>query len=200
MTREQPYDADRVVDVAVEVFLEHGYDHASMGDIAKSAGLGKSSIYHHVSGKEELLERGLARALDALFAALNEREAAVGPAIDRLRTMIRRTIEIMCDQVAEVALLLRIRGNTEVERTVLKRRRELDRTMGSLVEQAIAEGDLRDDLDPALVSRLVFGMSNSVVEWYRPGGSVSPDQIVDSITAIVFEGLEHAHPEPGGDP
>ncbi len=200
MTREQAYDADRVVDVAVEVFLEHGYDHASMGDIAKAAGLGKSSIYHHVSGKEELLERGLDRALDALFAALNEPEASTGPAIDRLRTMIRRTIEIMCDQLAEVALLLRIRGNTEAERTVLKRRRELDRTMGRLVEQAIAEGDLRDDLDPALVSRLVFGMSNSVVEWYRPGGSVRPQHIVDSITTIVFEGLEHARPEPGGSP
>jgi AcrR family transcriptional regulator len=200
MTREQPYDTDRVVDVAVEVFLEHGYDHASMGDIAKAAGLGKSSIYHHVSGKEELLERGLDRALDALFAALNEPEASTGPAIDRLRTMIRRTIEIMCDQLAEVALLLRIRGNTEAERTVLKRRRELDRTMGRLVEQAIAEGDLRDDLDPALVSRLVFGMSNSVVEWYRPGGTVRPQHIVDAITTIVFEGLEHSRHERGGKP
>jgi AcrR family transcriptional regulator len=195
MTREQPYDADRVVDVAVQVFLERGYDHASMGDIAKAAGLGKSSIYHHVSSKEELLERGLDRALGALFSALDEPEASTGPAIDRLRTMIRRTVEIMCDQLAEVALLLRVRGNTEVERRVLKRRRELDRIMGRLVEQAIAEGDLRTDLDPALVSRLAFGMSNSVVEWYRPGGSVRPEQIVALITTIVFEGLERR-----GDP
>ena len=198
MTRGQPYDADRVVDVAVRVFLEHGYDHASMGDIAKAAGLGKSSIYHHVSGKEELLERGLDRALDALFAALEEPEASTGRAVDRLRAMIRRTVEIMCDQLAEVALLLRVRGNTEVERTVLKRRRELDRIMGRLVEQAIAEGDLRDDLDPALVSRLVFGMSNSVTGWYRPGGTVRPQRIVDSITAIVFEGLQHRGPDRGG--
>jgi len=192
MSRDQPYDADRVVDVAVSVFLERGYDHASMGDIAKAAGLGKSSIYHHVAGKEELLERGLDRALDALFAALDEPDASRGPAIDRLRTMIRRTVEIMCDQLAEVALLLRVRGNTDVERRVLKRRRELDRIMTSLVEQAIAEGDLRADLDPALVSRLVFGMSNSVVEWYRPGGAVHPEVIVESITTIVFEGLAAA--------
>lgn len=190
MTRDQPYDAERVVDVAVSVFLEHGYDQASMGDIARAAGLGKSSIYHHVSGKEELLERGLDRALDALFAALDEPEASTGRAVDRLRAIIRRTVEIMCDQLAEVALLLRVRGNTDVERRVLKRRRELDRIMSRLVEQAIAEGDLRDDLDPALVSRLVFGMSNSVVEWYRPGGAVAPQQIVESITTIVFDGLE----------
>jgi hypothetical protein len=104
--------------------------------------------------------------------------------------MIRRTIEIMCDRLAEVALLLRVRGNTETERWVLERRREFDRTMTSIVTEAIADGDVRPDLEPALVTRLVFGMSNSVVEWYKPLGAVSPDQIVDHFTAIVFDGLE----------
>lgn len=191
-TREQPYDTDQVVDVAVRVFLERGYDRASMGDIARAAGLGKSSLYHHVSGKEELLEHGLRRALDALFAALEEPDAASGRAVDRLRTMIRRTVEIMCHQHAEVALLLRIRGNTETERWVLERRRAFDRIMTDLVKEAIADGDIRDDLDPGLATRLVFGMSNSVVEWYRPGGPVRPERIVDHITAIVFDGLAHA--------
>jgi AcrR family transcriptional regulator len=193
-TREQPYDTDRVVDVAVQVFLERGYDRASMGDIARAAGLGKSSLYHHVAGKEELLERGLRRALDALFAALEEPEASTGPAIARLRTMIRRTVEIMCDQLPEVALLLRVRGNTETERWVLERRREFDRIMTRLVEEAIAAGEVRADLDPGLVTRLAFGMSNSVVEWYRPGGSVRPQRIVDHITAIVFEGVTAGAP------
>ena len=146
---------------------------------------------------ERLCALPMFKVRGVLTVAMSEPQSL--PAIDRLRTMIRRTIEIMCDQLAEVALLLRIRGNTEAERTVLKRRRELDKTMGRLVEQAIAEGDLRDDLDPGLVSRLLFGMSNSVVEWYRPGGSVKPHQIVDSISTIVFEGL-YARREPGGTP
>ena len=188
-TRDQPYDTDRVVDVAVQVFLERGYDRASMGDIARAAGLGKSSLYHHVAGKEELLDLALRRALDALFAALAEPDTSTGPAVARLRTMIRRTVEIMCEQLPEVALLFRVRGNTETERWALERRRELDRIMTSLILEAISTGDVRDDLDPGLVTRLVFGMSNSVVEWYRSGGSVRPQRIVEHITAIVFEGL-----------
>jgi hypothetical protein len=96
----------------------------------------------------------------------------------------------MCDKLAEVALLLRVRGNTEPERWVLERRREFDRIMTGIVKEAIAEGDLRDDLDPGLVTRLVFGMSNSVVEWYRPDGPVRPEEIVEHITTIVFEGLQ----------
>jgi AcrR family transcriptional regulator len=184
-----PYDADALVDVAVRVFLERGYDGTSMGEIARAAGLGKSSIYHHVTGKEDLLERGVRRALDALFAALDEPACRQGRAVDRLGAVIARTVEIMTAQPAEVALLLRVRGNTPVERRVLDRRREFDRIVTSIVVEAREAGELRADLDPALVTRLVFGMSNSVVEWYRADGPLRPVEIVAAIRAVVFEGL-----------
>jgi AcrR family transcriptional regulator len=185
-----PYDVDAVVDVAVRVFLERGYDGASMGDIAREAQLGKSSLYHHVAGKEELLRRALARALDALFAALDEPQCREGPARGRLTAVIRRTIECMTALPAEVALLLRVRGNTATERWALERRRELDRIVTALVREAVADGDLRADLAPALVTRLVFGMTNSVVEWYRPGGPLGSAAIVEAVEAVVFDGLE----------
>jgi AcrR family transcriptional regulator len=169
-----------------------------MIDVARAAELGKSSLYHHVAGKEELLERALRRALDALFASLEAPECTRGPATDRLAAVIRHTIQIMCDQPAEVALLLRVRGNTEAERWAAERRREFDRIVTDLVREAVAEGDLRDDLDPGLVTRLLFGMSNSVVEWYRPEGRIQPGHIVDTILAIVFDGLRRA-PTPGRD-
>ena len=184
-----PYDADALVDVAVRVFLERGYDGTSMGDIARAAGLGKSSIYHHVAGKEDLFERGVRRALDALFAALEEPKCRRGRPVDRLRAVIARTVHIMTEQPAEVALLLRVRGNTPVERTVVERRRAFDRVVTELVLESSKAGEVRADLDPALVTRLVFGMSNSVVEWYRVDGSLRPPEIVAAIDAIVFDGL-----------
>ena len=185
----EPYDVDGLVDVAVRVFLDRGYDRASMGDVARAAGLGKSSLYHHIAGKEELLERALRRALDGLFASLDEPAVTHGTPTERLAGVIRRTVEIMCDRPAEVALLLRVRGNTEIERWAMQRRREFDRVVTALVEDAVVAGELRRDLDPALVTRLVFGMSNSVVEWYRPHGRTRPEQIVHAISAIVFDGL-----------
>jgi len=190
----EPYDVDALVDVAVRVFLDRGYDRASMGDVARAAGLGKSSLYHHVTGKEELLEHALRRALDGLFASLEEPATTEGTPSARLAAVIRRTIEIMCERPAEVALLLRVRGNTEVERWALQRRREFDRVATAMVEAAVAAGELRADLDAALVTRLVFGMSNSVVEWYRPHGRTRPEQIVQAITAIVFDGLREPRP------
>ena len=90
----KPYDIETLTEIALRVFAARGYDGASMDDVARAAGITKASIYHHVAGKEALLERGLRRALDALFAVLREPEATSGAAIARLRHIVARVAEI----------------------------------------------------------------------------------------------------------
>ena len=139
-----------------------------MEDLARATGLTKSSIYHHVAGKEELLRLAVARAVDALFAVLDEPASTAGPAVARLEHVVRRSVFVLAEQLPYVTLLLRVRGNTGAERWALERRREFDRRLSALVQAAIDEGDLRADLDPRLVTRLLFGAVNSIVEWLRP--------------------------------
>ena len=181
--RPPRYSEDELLAVVTGVFIERGYDATSMEDLARATGLAKSAVYHHVTGKEELLRRGVARALEALFAVLSE--PAGDRAVDRLEHVVRRSVDVLVEELPYVTLLLRVRGNTEAERWALARRRTFDRRLTALVQAAIDEGDVRDDLDPALVTRLLFGMVNSVVEWYRPGGR----SVADALVALVFDGL-----------
>jgi AcrR family transcriptional regulator len=183
------YDIDDIVDLAVRVFLERGYDGTSMADLAAAAGITKSSFYHHVSGKEELLERGVGRALDALFAVLDEPGALSGTAVERLRHIVRRMTEITVQRRAEVALLVRARGNTKAEKRALERRREFDRAVARLMRQAIRDGDVRCCDDPGLATRLTLGMAVSVVEWYQPGGSTGAGKLADTVERLAFGGL-----------
>ena len=189
LAERRPYDRERIVDVAVRVFTERGYDGTTMADIAAALGIHKTSIYHHVSGKEQLLSDALKRALDALHGVLAEPAALAGPATERLRHVIRRTVEIMVQQLGEVTVLLRVRGNTATERWALARRREFDHAVQQIVAAAIAEGKVRDDMDAAVVTRLVFGMSNSVTEWYQARGRLTAADIAAAIEMIVFDGL-----------
>jgi AcrR family transcriptional regulator len=184
-----PYDLDDIVDIAVRVFLERGYDGTSMEDLARAAGISKSSFYYHVSGKEELLEHGVNRALDALFGVLDEPAALEGRAVDRLRHMLRRMTEIVAERLPEVALLVRANGNTETEKRALDRRREFDRAVTRLMRQAIREGDVRASTEPGLVTRLMLGMAVSVVSWYRPEGSISAGALVAAVEDLALHGL-----------
>ena len=184
------YNFDALLDVAVRVFLERVYDGSSLDQVARAAGITKASIYYHARGKEELLLRGAGRAFDALFAVLKEPEAAKGPALARLKHVIRRTIEITIAMTPEVALLLRVRGNTRAEKRILERRREIDSLMAELIAAAQKEKSIRDDIDPRLATRLLFGMLNSITEWYRREGALRAPQIADAVFKLAFEGLE----------
>jgi len=184
-----PYDLDDIVDIAVRVFLERGYDGTSMEDLARAAGITKSSFYYHVSGKEELLEHGVSRALDALFGALDEPGALEGRAVERLRHILRRMAMIVAERLPEVALLVRANGNTETEKRALERRREFDRAITRLMRQAIRDGDVRANAEPGLATRLMLGMAVSVVAWYQPEGSIRASALVDAVEDLAFHGL-----------
>jgi AcrR family transcriptional regulator len=182
-------DLEAVLRAAVEVFNERGYDGASMEDLSKRLGIAKSGIYHHVSGKEELLRMALDRALDGLWEAAERARSLEEPAIVRLETLVRDAVGVLVARLPYVTLLLRVRGNTEVERDALARRRAFDALVASLVEEAERDGDIRADIDPRLAARLLFGTVNSLVEWYRPASATSPAALADAVCAIAFDGL-----------
>jgi AcrR family transcriptional regulator len=190
--RPARYQPDELLALVTSEFIARGYDATSMEDLARATGLTKSSIYHHVSGKEELLRQAVAKAVDALFAVLDEEGAVAGPAVKRLEHVVRRSAEVLVAQLPYVTLLLRVRGNTEAERWALDRRREFDARLAALVQSAIDEGDVRADLDPRLVTRLLFGMVNSVVEWYRPGGKTTDGEVADALVSMAFDGLKES--------
>ncbi len=190
-TRRDTYTPDSLLAVAVEVFLERGYDGTSMEHLARAAGISKSSIYHHVRGKEELLERAVGRALEGLFGILDEPESGRGRAVERLEHVVHRTAEVLMAELPYVTLLLRVRGNTRAERWAMERRREFDHRVAELLDAAVAEGDLRADVDVRLATRLLFGMINSIAEWYRPavGGSGLSGEVADTVVRLAFDGL-----------
>lgn len=189
--RRDTYTPETLLSVAVRVFNERGYDGTSMEHLSKAAGISKSSIYHHVTGKEELLRRAVSRAIDGLFGILAEEHARVGSAVERLEYVTRRTVEALVAELPYVTLLLRVRGNTDTERWALERRREFDQQVAELLKEAVADGDLRSDVELRLATRLLFGMINSIVEWYRPEsrGAANGEQIADVVVQLAFAGL-----------
>jgi AcrR family transcriptional regulator len=178
-----------VLDTAVSAFIEYGYDATSMGMIAARLGLSKAAVYHHYPAKAEMLGAALDEALGGLESVLLQDGALSGSAEDRLAYVLRGAVHILASRLPYVTLLLRVRGNTDVEREALRRRREFDRAVTALVAEARDEGSVRSDIDPRVVTRLLFGMINSIVEWYRPEGPESADQLANDVLAMALEGL-----------
>ncbi|MDQ6936674.1 MAG: TetR/AcrR family transcriptional regulator [Actinomycetota bacterium] len=181
------HDISTVLATSVDVFNERGFDGTSIEDLSRRLKISKSAIYHHIDSKDALLGLALDHALTGLEEVASAVRALDGPAIQRLETLLRGSVTVLVERLPYVTLLLRVRGNSDVERQALTRRRRLDRLAAELVKQSVGDGDLRPDIDPAVTARLLFGMVNSLTEWLRPGGK-APD-IADAVATVAFDGL-----------
>ncbi len=184
------YDRDQVLTVAVQLFNDQGYDATSVADLAAKLGVTKSALYHHVDSKESILQTALHDALSSLEGTLDDAVREHDDAIGRLRQVVRGAVGVLARKLPQVTLLLRVRGNSEIERAALERRRAFDHRVTAIVRDAQSEGALADDIDAAVATRLIFGMVNSLTEWYRPGGPVTPDRLADDVLRIALDGLD----------
>jgi AcrR family transcriptional regulator len=81
-----------IVNAAVEIFLEKGYEGASMDAIAQRAQISKGGLYHHFTGKDELLFYANEKLSEPVYLfiqdALSNSDVAQG-----IKTYIRSYIE-----------------------------------------------------------------------------------------------------------
>lgn len=185
------YDAAAVAEVAFELFSRHGYDATSLDQVAAALGVSKAAIYYHHAGKEAILSFGLDVALGALERILDEIPARPGQAspLERFEYVLRRTLQTGFSHLAYVSVLLRLKGNTKLEREVVRRRRAFDRAVAQVLDEAVAAGELAESTDTMLLARLTMGMTNSLVDWYRPDSHRSVSEVIEVTVRFAMGGL-----------
>lgn len=184
---------ERVLDAAAELFLEVGYDAASMQQLAERLGLHKSSLYHYVDGKEDLLEH-LTDA--AQTTAEHDLDTAEQDSENGYLTAVRLAIEQTLNDRGRVSLVLRQPPGTATGDGVMARRRAYDQRLARLIKRDQAAGIIRSDIHPVLLARLTLGLVAWIVEWYDPELSrFKAREISEAALAVVAQGV--VQPVPG---
>jgi AcrR family transcriptional regulator len=186
--KRQRHDLASLVEVAVGVFAERGYDGTTIDDIAAAAGVAKSSIYHHVDNKAELLELAVDRAM-ARLQELEQREVLIGKtAIERLRLVCRAVIRLTIEKNPHLTLIRRLPLMTATAPWALKRYVRYETLVARYVDDAIAEGIVRDDVDPLLVSRFMWFATTGIAEIQRLDPTTALDELTDLALKLMLDG------------
>ena len=102
-----PSSREKILEVAEAHFARRGFSGVGLREVAKAAGLGKSSLFHHFHGKAQLyfevLERVLARIQERLEPAL----ARTAPPLERLEGWVDALVDALAEHPASARLLLR---------------------------------------------------------------------------------------------
>ncbi|MFF5145761.1 TetR/AcrR family transcriptional regulator [Streptomyces sp. NPDC013157] len=153
---------------AAELFTTRGYAATTTRAVAERAGMRQASMYHYVSGKEELLAELLESTVTPSLACARELLADdATPAEERLRVLCRADVELLCAGPHNLgALYLLPEVHTERFAGFHAVRAELKDAYRQLIADTAAGGALaKGELE--LRTDLVFGLIEGVILVHR---------------------------------
>lgn len=181
---------DDILDAAAQIFRQKGYYAASMQDIANAVNLQKASLYHHVSGKQEILLALLDRALTLLIDRLEPIAEGQRPPGEKLRAMILAYLQVLTDQrdLAAVLLLEHRSLKPHLHARHVPFRDRFEALWRKVLEEGVREGVFQCD-DVPTATRILLGAMNWTITWYHPEGPLPIESIADRITTIFLRGM-----------
>ncbi|MEI4487761.1 TetR/AcrR family transcriptional regulator [Frigidibacter sp. MR17.14] len=93
---EDPAKRAQIVAGAMQLFLDRGFEAASMGDIARAAGVSKGTLYVYFQNKEDLFESLIETKRDRMFQGLEQALAEEATLEGKLLNFGRRIAAILC--------------------------------------------------------------------------------------------------------
>lgn len=190
----------RIVRSAAEAIAEKGYASTSLADIARRADLKVGSLYYHFAAKDELvaevIRTGTREVHDSVVAAIDT--AKSDSPVDRIRVAITAHLQGILAEGSHARANLRSYGQFPPKLAALHR--QVERAYGALwrtlLEDAVASGDIRSDLDPAAMRLMLIGALNWSVEWFDVGGALTPAELGQNYATMILDGLIVVDGEP----
>jgi TetR/AcrR family transcriptional regulator, cholesterol catabolism regulator len=180
-----------VVEAAGRLFAARGYHGTSMRDLGRELGLFGSSLYSHITSKEDLLVEVVEGGAHFFQESAERALATLGDGAARLRALVDGHVGVVLDHLDEVRTFLYEAGaldQTHRER-VLAARDRYEQAFRQVLEQGAGDGSLKRGLDPRLEAIFVLSVLNAVERWYRPEGKLSRADLVDEILAFALFGV-----------
>lgn len=195
MTAKSKSRAD-VVKAAGRLFSTRGYHGTSMRDLGRELGLFGSSLYSHIDSKEDLLVEVVERGAQLFQESAQNAVDSQSNGVARLRSLVEGHVGVVLDHLEEVrTFLYEADALDEAHRTrVLAARDRYEQAFRQALEVGAADGSLSSSLDPRLGSIFVLSVLNALERWYRPGGSIGREELVEEILSFVLFGLGRGTP------
>lgn len=193
--RRPKFEARRqeIVDIAARIFAERGYDATSLDDLCEATGLQRGGLYHYIGSKEDLLFRIHERFIAPLLEEARRIEAQGDDPVSTLRALAHALMSDIAEYRDQVTVFLHesrtvSRRKDERSAAVMAARREFEDVIDRTLQRGVADG-LFNIAHPRLALLGFLGMFNYSYQWYRPGHSVSPDEVADAFVGVFLDGI-----------
>lgn len=179
-----------ILSIAGDLFRERGYHATSMRDIARHLGVQGSSLYAHITSKEELLWEIVKRAAEAFLSEAEAVEEGLEPQT-RLARLIRGHLAVMARELPNAAVFFHEWRFLSPDRRaqVVAWRDRYEAHFRAVVEAGVERGAFDVD-DPKLAAIFILSALNWSYHWYRQEGPLNLEALTERFTALALNALK----------
>lgn len=180
---------ERILQVATELFAEHGYHGTGMAQLSDATGLGSGALYYHIVSKEDLLYEISSRHVGAMIEygeAVLETDL---PPAQKLHAISRGLVTTIAERKAEVTVFFREVRSLQGQRyeQLLALRDRYEHIWMSVLKQGVAAGQFRRA--DRLTVKALLGLHNYSYLWLDQRGEVAPRTVADRFTRLALKGV-----------
>jgi AcrR family transcriptional regulator len=165
---------------AARLMVQKGYGATSISDIAQAVGMTKAGLYHHTTGKQDLLFQILIHAIDGVERDVIEPVKQLEDPEERLREIIRLHLRRLFQNGLEFALLFPERRHLEPARqdAVVQRGKNYLGLICVALSELADQGKLRD-LDINIAAVHILQTITGIARWYTKDTGIFEDHLVE---------------------
>ena len=180
-----------VILTAARLFRHNGYERTTVRELADAVGLRSGSLFHYFRTKEEILVAVMANGIQSVIdegQALMARHAQPAERLERLFRLHMASLISGVGGDAMHAMIYEWRSLSPQARAQVQ---ELSTAYEQLwhraINDAVTSGLVQGDA--AIIRKHVLGGMNFTVRWYRPGGRLSADEVIEQMLRAALPGL-----------
>ncbi|MDW7709586.1 MAG: TetR/AcrR family transcriptional regulator [Deferrisomatales bacterium] len=187
----------QILDAAVRLFYEVGYEGASLRDLSARVGINKATIYHYFESKEDILFDLVRRVGQELLEGVRQASREQGTPLEVLEAMIRFQIGYVENHVEEIKVLVEEKKSlrADLQQTSRANESEILRLYKEALSRCRAKGLVRP-VHATTAAFGILGQINWLYHWYKPEGPLSIRELADAVVSLLFHGLLPCPGEP----
>lgn len=184
-----------ITDAAAKVFARRGYHGASTQDIADVLGMRQASLYYYFESKEAALEAVCASGVDDYAKralAILKSEAASS---DKVARLVFQHLAPFAERLEYTVVFLRERRflPPPARKRIRTIEMRYERLIERVLEEGVASGEFRKDLDTRMATLALLGLGNSAALWFGREPETSLERIARSYIDLLVRGFRVRH-------
>lgn len=182
-----------IIDAAVVVIAENGFEQTQIAKIAKEAGIADGTIYLYFKNKEDLLLNVFREKMGQFIESIENEIAEITTTEKKLSTLINMHFRQLSDDyhLAMVTQLELRQSNKGLRARIGEVLKRYLAVIDNILKQGMVQGVFDEALDIRLARQMIFGtIDETATNWVLNNGKYDLVGLADSVNHMLIHGLK----------